>query len=176
MSTYIVDTNVILVANGAHEGASLACVSACIARLEQLMHDGILVVDDGYRIINEYQNKTSHRKGKKMGDIFLKWAMRNLSNSARCHQVALTEQKEYDFVEFPVPALALSFDPPDRQFAAVANAHPDKPPILQAADCKWLNWWPQLLEAGVVVEFICEDDVCRFYRKKFPKIVVPKLP
>lgn len=68
------------------------------------------------------------------------------------------------------------FDAPDRKFAAVANAHPDKPPIWQGADCKWLNWLPQLDAQGVKVEFLCPADVSRFYAAKFPAHPVPDLP
>lgn len=176
MKPIVVDTNVILVANNAHEGVSPACVLICIKQLEYLTKSGVFVVDDAYRIVSEYQNKTNHKKGKGVGDVFLKWVMQNLSNPSRCHQVPLTEIGEHDFAEFPVPALVAAFDPPDRQFAAVANAHPNKPPILQAADCKWLDWWPQLKAAGIDVEFLCTDDVCRFYTKKFPKKPLPALP
>ena len=57
-----------------------------------------------------------------------------------------------------------------------ASAHPEKPPIWQAADSKWLNWWQQLRAADVHVEFLCPDDTLRFHAKKFPKAPVPPLP
>jgi hypothetical protein len=68
-----------------------------------------------------------------------------------------------------------AFDAPDRKFAAVANAHPKKPLILQAADCKWLDWYGDLEEAGIQVNFICRTDVLRFYEKKFPHKPRPKV-
>jgi hypothetical protein len=94
----------------------------------------------------------------------------------RVAYVTLTEHAKDCFKEFPVAALEASFDPPDRKFPAISNAHAAKPPVLQAADCKWLDWWPALAAADVRVEFLCPADVCAFYEHKFPRKPVPALP
>lgn len=174
--TVVVDTNVILVANGAHGDVSPECVLECVQRLTKLMQGGSIAIDDAHRILGEYQHKTSPRKGKGVGDVFIKWILTKLPDGQRVHQVPLTEVGEDQFAEFPVATLEAAFDRPDRKFAAVANAHPAKPPILQAADCKWLDWWPELKAHGVDVTFLCGDDVCKFYEKKFPKKLLPALP
>ena len=44
----VVDTNVVLVANDAHEEVSPECVLACIDRLEALMRHGTVVIDADY--------------------------------------------------------------------------------------------------------------------------------
>jgi hypothetical protein len=176
MSATVVDTNVILVANGKHADVTDDCILSCVLALQKLMRSGTLVIDDDHLILKEYQNKTSPRKGKGVGDVFLKWLLQNAANRRHCHQVSLTERAENDYAEFPVPALMSKFDAPDRKFAAVANCHPDKPPILQAADCKWLDWHEQLQAVGIAVQFICPTDAQRFYRKKFPKKAMPLLP
>ena len=176
MSAVVVDTNVILVANEAHEGASLECVRVCIERLKLLMAQGTVAVDDGYRIVLEYQNKTQANKAKGVGDVFVKWVLTNLARTDRVHQVPITETAADEFGEFPDKKLEKQFDPPDRKFAAVAAAHPNKASILQASDCKWLDWWPPLRTAGVEIEFICPDDICEYYARKFPDRDVPELP
>ncbi len=175
MTLAVVDTNVILVANNAHADVSPECVLECVRRLEQLTRNGAIAIDDAYRILGEYQHKTSPRKGKGVGDVFIKWILSKLGDSQRVQQVALTELTKDQFAEFPVPELE-EFDQPDRKFVAVANAHPAKPPIWQAADCKWLDWWPELRAKGVEVTFLCGEDVCRFYEKKFPAKPKPGLP
>jgi hypothetical protein len=174
--TVVVDTNVILVANGAHPDVSPECVLECVDRLQQLMQSGSIAIDDAYRILGEYQHKTNPRKGKGVGDVFIKWVLTKLADAHRVHLVKLTELGDDRFAEFPVAALEADFDRPDRKFAAVANAHPSKPPIWQAADCKWLDWWPELKAHGVDVTFLCGDDICQFYGKKFPKKPMPALP
>ena len=176
MTVTVVDTNVILVANGAHEDVSPECVINCVNRLQQLMRHGSIAIDDGHRIVGEYQNKTNHKHGKGVGDVFLKWVLSRLGDAQRVHQVPLTEVFKDQFLEFPVPSLEQEFDQPDRKFAAVANAHPQKPPIWQAADCKWLDWWPALRAQGIQVEFLCGDDICHFYARKFPEKPLPMLP
>jgi hypothetical protein len=140
------------------------------------MQSGSIAIDDAYRILGEYHQKTSPTKAKGVGDLFLKWVMTKLADTNRVHQVSLTELTEDRFKEFPVASLEAAFDRTDRKFAAVSNAHPEKPPIWQAADCKWLDWWPELKASGVEVQFLCGDDVCRFYRKKFPAKLLPTLP
>lgn len=171
----VIDTNVLLVANGQHAEVSADCVTTCVQRLQAMQQAGVTVVDDGYRILGEYQHKTQLNPPKGVGDVFLKWLLRHAGNPGRVEQVPLTETASDCFVEFPDPVLEPAFDAPDRKFAAVAHAHPGKPPVWQAADCKWLDWWPALQVKGVMVEFLCPEDACRFYRKKFPLKPVPVL-
>ena len=59
------------------------------------------------------------------------------------------------------------FDPSDRKFVAVANAHPGKPSILQATDSKWWGWKDALLECGIKVEFLCPAEIANAYKRKF---------
>lgn len=176
MSMAVIDTNVLLVANGGHPDVSPECVIACVQRLQTMLEDGVTVIDDGHRILGEYQHKAQLNPPKGVGDVFLKWLLRNAGNAERVHQVAITEALENEFAEFPDQALQPEFDPSDRKFAAVANAHPARPPIWQAADCKWINWWQALQAHGVTVEFLCPDDACKFYQKKFHTKHSPPLP
>ncbi|MBI3712174.1 MAG: hypothetical protein HY253_04310 [Burkholderiales bacterium] len=172
----VIDTNVLLVANGQHADVSPDCVITCVQHLLEMEKVGVTVIDDGFLILGEYQRKTKLKPPKGAGDVFLKWLLRQAGNAARVEQVALTEIADNCFTEFPDPALELIFDAPDRKFVAVAHAHPKKPSIWQAADCKWLEWWPTLQTKGVRVEFLCPDDACGFYRKKFPSKPLPALP
>ncbi len=172
----VIDTNVLLVANGDHADVSADCTAECVLRLQAMQTSGIAVVDDTFRILGEYLNKTRVNPPKGVGDVFLKWLLREANNPARVEQVTITETGDDCFAEFPDPALQPAFDAPDRKFAAVAHAHPDKPPVWQAADCKWLDWWQPLRARGVHVEFLCEQDACRFYARKFPLKPAPVLP
>lgn len=172
----VVDTNVVLVANAAHPDVSPDCVLACIERLQALMQRGCVVIDDAYRILNEYQRRTEPMRNKGAGDAFVRWLLKNSANAQHVEQVALREGEADVFDGFPGRGLHDEVDPPDRKFIAVAAAHPDRPPVWQATDCKWLDWWQRLAADGVRVEFICPGDVGRFYRNKFPTREVPPLP
>ena len=172
----VIDTNVLLVANGDHADVSADCTIECVRRLQDMQAAGVTVIDDGFRILGEYLNKTRVNPPKGVGDVFLKWLLREANNTARVEQVTITDAPGECFVEFPDAALQPAFDAPDRKFAAVAHAHPNKPPVWQAADCKWLDWWPPLQAHGVRVEFLCVEDACRFYARKFPNKALPTLP
>ncbi len=172
----VIDTNVLLVANGDHEDVSPECRAECVRRLQAMQANGVTVIDDAFLILGEYLHKTRVNPPKGVGDIFLKWLLREAGNAKRVEQVRLTSRAENCFAEFPDSALEPLFDGPDRKFAAVANAHCDKPPVWQAADCKWLNWWQPLAARGVHVDFLCPADACRFYEKKFPRTPAPPLP
>ena len=71
---------------------------------------------------------------------------------------------ENEFEEFPDDPALNDFDPADRKFIAVACAHLERPPILQAVDSKWLDFHNAFRRNGVTVEFICKDDIQRLHR------------
>lgn len=167
MSIAVVDTNVVLVANGQHADVSPECVKSCALALQSLMRSGTLVLDDGFRILQEYQNKTQPKKGNRPGDAFVKWALNNCRNVKSVMQVPLQENEERGFESFPDDVDLANFDASDRKFVATSGAHPDKPPIAQAADSKWLGWAPALHRHGIEVEFLCEADIRRFHENKF---------
>lgn len=166
MTKEVVDTNVVLVANGQHADVSGTCVAACALRLQAIMKTKHLVLDDGFLILLEYLNKTTPKTGNRPGDAFVKWALQNNANTSRVDCVALEHHPTRCFVTFPDERDLDRFDAPDRKFVAVAAAHPERPSILQAADSKWLMWEAALLRHGVTVDFLCLDDIKRFHTKK----------
>lgn len=172
----VIDTNVLLVANGSHANVSDECMKVCIERLLTHQKNGITVIDDQFHILTEYQKKTYPNQPRGVGDTFLKWLLRNQANPEHVSTVSINETEPDCFKEFPDEALSKKFDPPDRKFIAVANAHPLDTPVLQAADCKWLDWWLDLRNHDIKVEFLCPDDTCNFYSAKFPEKEMPKLP
>jgi hypothetical protein len=160
--TVMVDTNVILTANRQHTDVSEACIVSCAQRLQAIVAGGRVAIDDDYRILKEYQNKTTPHVGKRAGDAFVKWLLRNNANPERCDQVKLVEHPERGFESFPQDVRLTTFDPADRKFVAVSCAHGDHPPIAQATDSKWIGWAPALRDHGVKVEFLCPADIQSF--------------
>ncbi len=155
---FVVDTNVPVVANGKSQQASPECVKTCAVRLNELTRKGKLVLDDKWLILKEYMANLRSSGQPGPGDAFLKWALTNLKNPSRCNLVSITPTNS-SFREFP-PAPALqSFDPNDKKFIAVANVHPEKPPILQAVDTGWWSMREHLRRAGIIVDFLCEADI-----------------
>ena len=168
-STFVVDTNVIMVAGGRHPDVSPACVSSCAIKLEGIMDTGRVAIDEGFEILGEYLNKNDPKRPKGPGDAFVKWVLRNRSNSSRCDLVRLDRGEDGEYLAFPRHPQLADFDPSDKKFVAVSAAHVDHPPLLEAADSKWLDWAPALCENGIRVDFLCPDDLKRFHKKKLGK-------
>jgi hypothetical protein len=156
----VVDTNVPVVANLGHAAASPACIEKCVQAVVEIT-DGRrrLALDDSWLIIKEYQHNLPLTGQLGVGGAFLKWVLTNHANPERCDKVAIKPIEDRGFEEFPDhPGLA-AFDRADRKFVAVAAAHPGRPPIQQAVDSKWWGYRDALQEAGVVVDFLCPEEV-----------------
>ena len=171
-STYppcVIDTNVPLAANGSSD-ASDACMLACVDCLVQIVTNGHVILDNLWLILGEYMNKLDPSNQRGMGNKFLKWVLNNQANPDRCTLVAITyrghEDPPADFEEFPDHPDLQNFDPSDRKFVAVAAAHPEHPPILQATDSKWCGWKDALGECGIQVEFLCAKEIADKFKEK----------
>lgn len=166
----VVDTNVPATANLALypesiEPDKLACVLACVEAIEGVVNHGCLVIDAGDEIFDEYRANLSMAGQPGVGDRFLKWVHDHRWGFPAGDRVEITADGS-SYKEFPVhPGLA-NFDLSDRKFVAVANAHPDKPPILEATDSKWWGWKEALANAGITVNFLCEDWIAQKYSDK----------
>jgi hypothetical protein len=170
---YVVDTNVPKTANLATTTAAIPdeladCVSACIETIEQVMRKGGMVIDLGDEIFDEYR-KQLHMGGQPgVGDGFMKWVHDHRWSWPDTNRVMITKNGE-SYNEFPEHDGLANFDRSDRKFVAVASAHPQKPPILQATDSKWWGWQDALREAGITVHFLCTDYLAQKYKEKMGK-------
>lgn len=166
----IVDTNVPATANLAVdlesiEDEKLSCVLACIEAIEDVVKRGTLVIDAGDEIFDEYRANLSLAGQPGVGDRFLKWVHDHRWGFPDEDRVKITQDGD-SYKEFPEhPGLA-DFDRSDRKFVAVANAHPSKPPILEATDRKWWGWKDALAEAGIEVIFPCEDWIKNKFQER----------
>jgi len=165
----VMDTNVPKTANlstqpDPNSDVPDACVLACIEAVEHVIKNRGLVLDAGDEIFDEYRQQLSMKGQPGVGDRFMKWVHDNrwMPNS---HRVTVTENGEsYD--EFPAHAGLNDFDKSDRKFVAVSNAHPEKPPILQATDSKWWGWKDALAETGITAHFVCPEYAKAKYAEK----------
>ena len=157
----VVDTNVLVVANRRAQQASVQCIENCILWIKCIPREGTIALDNGWRILKEYQDNLSSSGQPGIGDEFLRWILINRKNPSHCSLVPITpvDEQDTDFREFPSNARLVAFDSSDRKFVALSAAHPQHPPILQAVDAKWWGFKDALLSNGVAVEFICEDDI-----------------
>jgi len=159
LSSVVIDTNVLAVANRRAPQANAACVLACVERLLAIQREGRVSIDDGFRILYEYGGHASRSGQPGVGDAFFKWVHLNQGNPDRCDRVLIHPRgvDGNDFHEFPDDPALKSFDPSDRKFVAVAVASGHRPPVLNAVDS---DWWVarEALSRHVAIEFICPDQ------------------
>jgi len=157
----LVDTNVPKTANLATQPDPASdvpdcCVLACIEAIEHVIRKRALVMDAGDEIFDEYRQQLSMRGQPGVGDRFMKWVHDHRWSFSNSDRVVITKNGDsYD--EFPDHDGLKEFDKSDRKFVAVANAHSEKPPILQATDSKWWGWKEALEEVGITVHFLCPE-------------------
>ena len=169
MTAIVIDTNVLLVADGKSPQMSDACQIECVTRLERVKATEQVVLDDAWIILGEYHNKLSPNQSPTYGSAFLKWLHQVQAVAKHVSLVTITPLNSAKtlFAEFPADKeLEQKFDPADRKFVAASNAHPDKPPILQSADSKWLGWEDQLKQHGIKVEVLCRDELKAIQKRK----------
>ena len=166
----LIDTNVPKTANLALAPDKIpqeliGCVLACVEAVEHVVKKGGLVLDAGDEIFDEYRHQLSMKGQPGMGDRFMKWVHDNRWKLPDADRVTITKNGEsYD--QFPNHNGLNNFDNSDRKFVAVANAHPTKPPILQATDSKWWGWKDALAEGGITVHFLCPEYAEAKYAEK----------
>ena len=173
MDAVIVDTNVIVTANDADDDDCEDCRERCQDRLQQIRsHDEKVVIDNEWRILEEYERNANPNTKKGIGDLFVKRLLQNLGNPNICTTVHITpsDENETDFEEFPNDNALSDFDPDDRKFIAVAvvyeNVHQQKTVLLQAVDSQWYGLREALVKNGLEVEFICEAYIRDLYERR----------
>jgi hypothetical protein len=162
MTVVVIDTNVLIVANGRTEQADQDCVLACLDALDQAQK-GIVVLDDIGRILNEYMGRLSMSGQPGAGDAFFKWLHDHQADSRHCECVRITPKSsdEEDFKEFPDDPKLAGFHRKDRKFVAVARASRRSPRILNAVDRDWWDFREALKVNGVFVRFLCPSAMKR---------------
>jgi hypothetical protein len=166
----VVDTNVPKTANMAVDPDSIPdeltnCVLACVEAIEHVVKKGRPVLDAADEIFDEYRIQLSLSGQPGVGDRFMKWVHDNRWKFPDADRVPITKNGDsYD--EFPDHKDLSNFDFSDRKFVAVANNHPNKPPILQATDSKWWGWRNALDQVGITVTFICPRYIEAKFREK----------
>lgn len=164
--TVVVDTNVLLVAEGLSD-YSRTCAADCGTLLRLIRRDQIVVLDNGREILAEYGKKLAELKGQRgLGYEFWKWLVNAKMSHASCETVTLTAHAERGYQEFPEHDGLQNFDHADRKFVAVAAAHSKRPEIVQAGDSKWWGWRVSLGECGIQLTFPCEAELkAKWYAK-----------
>ena len=171
MDAVVIDTNVLVVANGkaAAPQASDKCITLCRARLAEILRGSEMVLlDDKKRFIQEYRNNLNE-KGRGHGDRFWLELKRRFYNPKGYPETVIAvritplAENGTEFEEFPNNDAALKdFHKKDKKFVAVAIVYQrdfeDEAPILKAEDRGWDEFKTALAAHCVYVHAICKDN------------------
>lgn len=164
----IIDTNVLIIANGRTTThlPPPGCTVAAARRLLEIQASEIVVLDDKWLLIREYQKKQLRSGQNKVGDAFLLWLLQNRTNSSKCREVPVTvlDEQKQEYEPFPTDPTLAGFDPSDRKFVAVALSHGanyagEIPQIVNATDSDWVNYEAALAPHGITIEFLCGKEL-----------------
>lgn len=163
MKRFVVDTNVPIVANGRGHGArpSLDCRLSAIDFLDDLLKNGLVLLDMAGEIQNEYRRHLSPVGQPGVGDRFYQVILQ--SGPSRVERVDLPKRTDNSFENFPNDSALDAFDPSDRKFVALAKR--TKAPIAVATDSDWTNGKLQLKKNGVKISFLCGCDTDQWFEK-----------
>jgi len=153
----VVDTNVLIVANQGADHVTPECIIAAIDALSALRRSGVVALDDGGLILDEYFARASLAGQPGVGDAFLRHLYDNLYNEAVCRLVTVTPIEDGSFAEFPQKERLAGFDRSDRKFVAVALRCNPTAEVLNATDTDWWHHRDALEENGVQVRFLCPE-------------------
>ncbi len=136
----------------------MECEDACIERLEFLINQGIIAIDDKDLILKEYSDKvTKSGSAKGTGDKFFIHVFNHRFNTNLFRRVSVTpiQDENVGFEELPEN----NFDPSDRMFLAVAVVADAK--VLNATDSDWGQHSELINELEVEVEELCPKFIER---------------
>lgn len=153
----VIDTNVLIVANGKSEQASVDCELSCIDLLGQSTSLDI-VLDETSLIMNEYENHCSYKGAPGIGDMFFKYLHDNQYNPdskislVNIHPI---DDESRSFQELPPN----NFDPSDRKFLAVATV--SNASVINAMDSDWDEQQELMQQLDVTVQQLCPECCIR---------------
>ena len=158
--SWVVDTNVLVVANGHAAQADDRCQDACVDLLLEVQQASSLAVDAGGEIFEEYGRYCNHSGAPGVGDQFFAWAFNSQHTS--CQRVPIVPLADGSYAEFPSGPELDRFDMSDRKFVAVALSGSEVATIANAVDSDWSESGPALQSAGVHVRELCPQCLKTF--------------
>ena len=148
----VVDTNVLIVANGNNEQADPECELACIEALEGAKTGKqTVLIDASNLIMDEYSRHCSYSGSPGVGDMFFKFLHDYQHSAKNVIRVSIQETPDEDggFANLPPN----NFDRDDRKFLAVAKAGDGR--VVNATDSHWSEHAAFIDSIGVQVLELC---------------------
>jgi hypothetical protein len=154
----VIDTNVLVVANGRADHADDTCRLRSARALLEVERKRSLVLDWGWEILREYSKHVSVVGEPEAGDRFFQWA----ASSAHIRRVSINEHPDRAYREFPSDPRLKRFDWSDRKFvAATVSSGTEDTELVNAVDSDYSLHRTALKDAGVSVNELCPSLIER---------------
>ena len=150
----VVDTNVLVVANGNNKQADPECELACIEMLEGATSGKqIVLLDASNLIMDEYEGYCSYSGEPGVGDMFFKFLHDHQYSAKNVIRVSIQKTSDADggFANLPPN----NFDRDDRKFLAVAEVGDGR--VVNTTDSDWSEHDAFINSIGVQVLELCSQ-------------------
>lgn len=156
---YLVDTNVLISANGKDEDTPEECILSCIHQLESIKESGKVVLDNGWLVLKEYLGNVNSDNGGGVGSQFLQYILSHQwdTDSVECREI--TDDGNDSFNEYPSDPLLSSFDPSDKKFIALCALDTQNSVIIEATDTDFWKYEIPMSRSGIEISFICQQYI-----------------
>lgn len=154
----VVDTNVLVAANGRDTHVDIACQLRCVEELTRLKREEVVCVDDKGLITREYERRAAHKGQAMSGTAFVKYVWQQMCDSNRVRLIPV-EPRDAEGRDFRDPVLPANNLKKDAKFLAVAvkgNAA-----IVNAADSDWAEHRNLTDRLAVEVRQLCPQHATR---------------
>lgn len=157
MKYEVVDTNVLVVAEGERTGAGDLCQKRAAQKLLSVRDNGSLVLDTAMEILREYHGALLPGTGEPgPGQLFYIW----VASSGDHKLVELHPHPHRGFEAFPADPRLGTFDWDDRKYVAAAiTSGRTKTRIVNAVDSDYGLHQVAFEEAGVSIQELCPEEL-----------------
>lgn len=157
MKRDVVDTNVLVVAEGGPTHAAAPCREVAAQELLRIRDNRSLVLDTSRQILTEYQRLLGEGAGEPgPGRFFFVWVV----SSGDHELVEIEPHPQRGFAAFPADPRLRTFDRDDRKFVAAAIVSGKaRTRIVNAVDSDYSGHREAFEDIGVVVRELCPEEL-----------------
>ena len=154
----VVDTNVLVVANGRDTHVEDSCQLRCVEELARLLREEVVCVDDKWLIMREYEKRTRQKGQARPGTVFYKDVCRKMGDSKSVCLIPV-DPRDAEGRDFADPVLPPNNLKKDAKFLAVAVKA--RAAIVNAADSDWAEHRELTERLRVDVRQLCPQHATR---------------
>lgn len=153
MNSYVIDTNVIVLANNNKFDADAKDQIKAIKILQTIVEKELIVsIDSDQLILEEYRRYANYSGSPGVGDVFFKWLHDHLGSNL-CELVNLTSDKNENFLfrELHSHDELVGFDRSDQKFLVVAINSVYTCSVCNISDSDWENYRHEIENLGILI-------------------------